>query len=65
MIATEEEAKKKWCPHVRESTHRGGAYNRNSGGSDTTWNNCLASDCMMWREESSVAPKRGYCGLVT
>lgn len=52
---TEEEAKKKWCPHAQMSRN----------------NCCVASGCMMWRlvEQSPVdaydeiKPMGGYCGL--
>lgn len=57
MLLTEEEAKTKWCPHVRHSGEVGGTFNRgtqhgplndhehNAG----TLCNCIASACMAWR----------------
>ena len=53
---TEDEAKTKLCPLIRQSEIK------------TTL--CLASECMMWREHHPPTPpigqppiKRGYCGL--
>lgn len=49
---TEEEARKKWCPHVRFAMHEGdgaGAANRADVGFKD-WNTCLGSDCMAWRK---------------
>ncbi len=64
MLVTEEEAKKKWCPKAMAPTAGGGVstvgpYEKN----------CIASGCMMWREEAEVRSKGGvgrlygYCGL--
>jgi len=60
----EEEAKTKWCPHGRKS----GANNRTVDGIPAT--NCIASDCMMWIEETSTncstgvnSACGGHCGL--
>ena len=52
----EEEAKTKWCPMVRCSNTGDGADNRviDKGkvyGTNTPWDCCVASDCMMWRRE--------------
>jgi hypothetical protein len=56
MLLSEEEAKTKWCPHVRHPGE-GGTFNRgtqhgplndhehNAG----TLCNCIASACMAWR----------------
>jgi len=63
---TEDQARTKWCPMVRQA----GIYNdvtpnrsgfRATSGIDQgyAWNKCVASDCMMWQ---SVLDK-GYCGL--
>ncbi len=77
---TEEEAKQKWCPHVRFGEE---AVNRGEGDMMTpnprcksVWNNCIASDCMMWkstvtREDARAmnaasnahAEPQGHCGL--
>ncbi len=72
---TEEDAKKRWCPMARVTTMRyGKGYviggNRdvsllvppNSFDPDTDITKCIASACMMWREELDVE-KNGYCGL--
>ena len=47
---TEEEAKTKWCPiisqggqMVRPASNYSGAISTNA-----VWENCIASDCMMW-----------------
>ena len=62
---TEDEARTKWCPHVRYIAKFNGpcvgTYNR--GYEDTGINKslCIASDCMMFRWHSGFAS--GYCGL--
>lgn len=60
---TEEEARKKWCPHVRQS-----AVMRQEDGREhlITYNRsytenlpgcrCIAADCMAWRWESKPIP---------
>jgi len=71
---TEEEAKTKWCPMVR-NVREGinvGPWNRVEGEIPYT-SKCIGSDCMLWRREvvfytDEVGPteednKRGYCGL--
>jgi len=78
---TEEKAKTKWCPHVRMSNdsdpdNTNHSYNRDSHGRLDKGCNCVASDCMMWREEedqflanigglggSIIKGEGGYCGL--
>ena len=75
---TEEQAKTKWCPQVR---FNGDACNRGEADMATPnprcksiWNNCIASDCMMWTttmlqrfdEElqcNVIDLKDGRCGL--
>ena len=60
---TEDEAKTKWCPHVRFTSNDERMYdNRPSRHPDTAC--CIASDCMAWRwvNPHSEAPD-GYCGL--
>ena len=80
---TEKEAKTKWCPMVRVGEDDA-AGNRtaacgvvNAGlGAGTPWQNCIASDCMMWRAtDNEIKPQSpadrmdaksepaGYCGL--
>jgi len=66
---TEEEAKTKWCPHVRVAdcgAHNAVACNRFA--SESISQNCIASNCMMWvkRHQAGVDKKgecSGYCGL--
>lgn len=72
---TEDEAKTKWCPHVRVVlvTKRGGTnhpYNRYflEDKKDPINNpvdaRCIASDCMAWRWFSEdYKGTGGYCGL--
>ena len=63
---TEEQAKKKWCPMVRETTEQMGSYNRFKG-LPITNSLCLASNCMMWRwdwiGQDKYSEKEGNCGL--
>jgi len=59
---TEDEAKEKWCPHVRlvvgEPTL--GACNENRP--SHTGYNCIASGCMMWNWDRIYSHSRGkYC----
>ena len=72
MIATEEEAKKKWCPFVRSGLVNGASVNRNLEDVETSFiswdgeNTCLGSKCMMWRwvdGEGNVKGQQGSCGL--
>ncbi len=72
---TEEEAKTKWCPHIRFAHG-----NAPTGGNmiikdDYADPSCRASDCMMWVSGASEkaieqamfagcgVPRGGYCGL--
>jgi hypothetical protein len=56
---TEDQAKTKWCPHVRFADPIDGGkpsvepttWNRFDGEWDYTGLLCIASDCMMWRWE--------------
>ena len=75
---TEEEAKTKWCPHVRASID--GSPNASANKDNSDWDyskfKCIASDCMMWRyvdydyiipgnvPPSSKGALEGYCGLI-
>jgi hypothetical protein len=73
---TEEEAKKKWCPMVRAINHgqTKAASNRDIDGDIFNKDRCIASDCMMWRENKQFIGNQsgtdiystdgGYCGLV-
>jgi len=70
---TEEEAKTKWCPMVRLHAGNGAVCNVYSDGDIPEFSNCIASDCMMWREKKEVTDMEdgretklrfhGYCGL--
>jgi len=75
---TEELARTKWCPMVRSLA---GAVHVQAIGTANTFNeafespNCIASDCMMWREVKDYVRNSpndsvpgyevigGYCGL--
>ena len=51
---TEEEAKKKWCPMVRDGegyTFKSGDQEQSKQSSSNADAKCRASDCMMWRWE--------------
>ena len=68
MICTEEEAKKKWCPHIRyEGEEQGGSWNAGIDGNDRINAhtvsakfigkyecNCIASACMMWEWTGTI-----------
>jgi len=66
---TEDEARQKWCPHVRVMSDEGSmiiaTVNRGSGLQAGI--NCIASDCMMWRVAvkagDGLKEDSGYCGL--
>lgn len=55
MLLTEEQAREKWCPHVREAEYQDAGnsiatFNRGPSEQPVrSWNTCLASDCAMWR----------------
>lgn len=67
MICTVEEAKKKWCPEVRDGSEPSlPAANRASG--NWEFSLCIADNCMMWRwmrvqTSPEPNPVLGYCGL--
>lgn len=65
---TEDEAKKKWCPMVRHAADRDGGFHVTNGQKSAGFQNCIASDCMMWQWDNN--PKQpecdyynGHCGL--
>lgn len=71
---TEEEARTKWCPHVRHTDSENDNTCNRAGVIETPmrWNSCIASDCMMWRGypiqytkdcKNSTQQIGGYCGL--
>lgn len=78
-MLTEEEAKTKWCPHVRVLASTDGAkagVNMILTGDDLlpdrSKSNCIASACMAWRwrrryaddaKEAKISHVTGYCGL--
>lgn len=64
---TEDEARQKWCPMVREG---GAVFVSNRSSAQQHAFNCIASDCMMWRWRKpgfdgvpSSDKTKGYCGL--
>ena len=72
---TEDNAKQKWCPMVRDLTAQQSGmtdspYNRLAGCIEES-TKCIASDCMMWREapegynghNQTEIEQGGYCGL--
>lgn len=62
MMLTEDQARTKWCPHVRELMDDAASANRDyKGGLGNIAARCIASECMAWRRENK--PGRGYCGL--
>jgi hypothetical protein len=58
---TEDEARKKWCPHVRFSQWAEGIINNR--GDLNGKHDCLASKCMAWRWCAEGYTPSGYCGL--
>lgn len=48
---TEEEAKKRWCPMVRTVDNNGAVTNKTASGNIYKIDQCIASECMMWRWE--------------
>ena len=76
MLLTEEEARTKWCPHVRDLNDESSgntAYNFSTKeGRNPEFARCIASDCTQWRwhcsPENVDVPEygqkpTGYCGL--
>lgn len=59
----EDQARKKWCPAVRELGDDGASYNRDYSGKPV--GRCIASDCMAWQfvMVGGSPTKSGYCGL--
>ena len=60
---TEEEARKKWCPHIRVNGNNR-SYSRTPP--EPHLYRCIASDCMMWEETTELVgspPDDGDCGL--
>jgi hypothetical protein len=69
---TEDEAKTKWCPMVRNGVNRNyprQGYQGEIGDNNPPYSKCIASDCMMWRvtrnhnSETGESFVTGYCGL--
>ena len=69
---TEDEAKTKWCPHVRVMSDEGSMViaTVNRGSVLQAQTNCIASDCMMWvwdeeqKRTGNSSDISGHCGLV-
>jgi hypothetical protein len=69
-MINDKEAKKKWCPMVRDYSESGPSCNSSSNiskGRNPEWSRCIGSECMMWRlflaNEDDNASLEGYCGL--
>jgi len=73
---TEEEARTKWCPMARVTAGNGHvSFNRDDASmpgylKQAKSANCIASDCMMWVEDTSTNISTGasricggHCGL--
>lgn len=64
MAMSEDEARKRWCPHVR-------VHGSNALSSDRMpeWSYCIGSNCMMWQwaqlPQTPIKTSIGYCGLTT
>ena len=77
MLLTEEEARTKWCPHVRAMHEIQSiwylrwfrfAINRGRNGNPAINSDCIASQCSQWRwsKVNMNEPKKhqkGFCGL--
>lgn len=77
MMVTEDEARKKWCPHARLTSPSGDSRSWNRVMRATPgfedYPHCIASECMAWRWDDRFegAPAQwvgysdthGYCGL--
>ena len=64
MYWTEEEAKTKWCPELK--IEGSNASLKNSQEITYEAASCIASSCMMWRDEIGTPkgmPRKGYCGV--
>lgn len=63
MIASEEDAKLKWCPFVRAQYFQPPSEKQNPALNRPDWNDkCLGSACMAWHWQD-LAKGTGYCGL--
>jgi hypothetical protein len=73
---TEDEAKTKWCAHVRHTAlpmSNGDSAMYDNRSSEVAFHaaaRCIASECMAWRWEpirgfsdEEMTPFKGYCGL--
>lgn len=49
MLVTEEEAKTKWCPHVRVMNFAPDASHNPAVNRPTADYHCIGADCMAWR----------------
>lgn len=69
MTLTEQEAKTKWCPHVRclrgvvsLGVAMSAAANADYNDRHPEYARCIGSECMAWRRKSGTA---GFCGLAS
>lgn len=65
MICTEEEAREKWCPHIRVSAWDNETMTSNTINDHDDWLDegivcCRGGNCMMWVPTDDG---RGSCGL--
>lgn len=60
MSMTEEEAKTKWCPHVRVSNGPDGTWNKfDVGVASPSIYTCIGSACMAWRWQAGTFEEYG------
>ncbi|MCI0366686.1 MAG: hypothetical protein L0219_22715 [Phycisphaerales bacterium] len=67
---TEDEAKAKWCPFVRVSVVSDPvaltyAHNRDDAQMMSSGFNCIASQCMAWREHAVMRQVKDAHGTIT
>jgi hypothetical protein len=55
---TEEEAKKKWCPQIQVATSQ--VFCRDNRGNGCESYVCIASECMWWVWDYTVARKQDF-----
>jgi hypothetical protein len=65
MFVTEEQAKDKWCPHVRIRHQSQAVVNRTVDPMHPADYGCIGSRCMSWRWRQGAFPgdPLGFCGL--
>jgi hypothetical protein len=62
MLVTEELAQTQWCPFSRYSRAEEPGANRWGNALNPATCRCIATSCMMWREDDERVDY-GYCGL--